>query len=121
MAAELIETNRLWAHAVAPIRPEWIEDAAPHLVERSHSDPWWDRRSGTAIVAERVTLYGLVLAADRAIPLRQIDAQAAHQMFLQHTLVDGDWNSTHRFIAHNDAVLIKGRRMSGRVPVESMR
>ena len=65
MAGELVETNRLWARTVARINPAWIERLAPHLVKRSHGDPWWDAQRGAAMTNERVTLYGLPLVASR--------------------------------------------------------
>ena len=74
MAAELVETNRVWARRVASIQPEWAERIGAHLVKRSYSEPRWDRRGGRAIATETVTLYGLPdrrRANDRLRPRRQ--------------------------------------------------
>ena len=66
MAAELVETSRVFARTVARIEAEWIEKAARHLVKRSFFDPYWSTRFGAAMIHERVTLFGLTLGADRA-------------------------------------------------------
>jgi ATP-dependent helicase HrpA len=117
MAAELVETTRVWAHAVAGVRPEWIEEAADHLVTRSYGEPWWDASRGTARTTERVALYGLSLVADRDVELDRIDPVAARRLFIEHALVDGEWDRRHRFIAHNaeqmaevDALSARARR-----------
>ncbi len=72
MAAELVETSRVFARTVAIVQPEWIESAAKHLVKRSFSDPFWSKSKGAAFVRERVTLSGLTLAADRPRLLSQL-------------------------------------------------
>ena len=76
MAAELVETNRLWARVVAPVDVEWIEDLAEHLATYAYGDPWWDRERGAAMVHERVSLYGLTLAANRIVQLGPINPAA---------------------------------------------
>lgn len=72
MAAELVETSRLFARTVASIEPEWVEHYARHLVKRSYSEPTWSRARGAAQVNEKVTLYGLTLVADRKVPLSRL-------------------------------------------------
>ena len=72
MTAELVETSRLFARTVARIRPEWVEPAARGLLKRSHSEPFWSVAKGAAMVRERVTLYGLTLAADREVLLGRL-------------------------------------------------
>ena len=72
MTAELVETSRLFARTVARIRPEWVEPAARGLVKRSYSEPFWSVAKGAAMVRERVTLYGLTLAADREVLLGRL-------------------------------------------------
>ncbi len=117
MAAELVETNRLWARVVAGVAVEWLEDAADHVVSFSYGDPWWDREQGAAMVAERVTLYGLTLVADRTVRLSTVDADLARELFIHHALVAGDWEANHAFIARNrdlfdelETLQRKGRR-----------
>ena len=101
MAAELVETNRLWARRVATIQPEWAESIAPHLVKRSYSDPWWDARAGRAVVAETVTLFGLPVVSARTIGVGRVDPALAREMFIRHALVAGDWDTRHGFVHAN--------------------
>ncbi len=101
MAAELVETNRLRARTVAQIQPDRIEQVAGHLVTRSHGEPWWEPERGTAMVVERVSLYGLPIVAGRRTQLDRVDRSEARAMFLRHALVDGDWDGQHAFVNAN--------------------
>ncbi len=102
MATELVETDRLRARRVATIRPEWVEAAAGSLVKRTYGDPVWDASQARAMVPETVQLHGLVLASARRIGLDRVDPRGAHEMFVRHALVDGDWASRHPFGVRND-------------------
>ena len=73
VAAELVETSRLWGRTVAAIEPEWVEPIAAHLVKRSYSEPRWSRSLGAAVATEKVTLYGIPIIADRQLLLAKID------------------------------------------------
>ncbi|HEX4867827.1 MAG TPA: ATP-dependent RNA helicase HrpA, partial [Acidimicrobiales bacterium] len=101
MAAELVETNRLRARTVAPIRPEWLEQVGGHLVTRSYTEPWWERDRGAAMAHERVTLYGLPIATQRRIGVDRVDPAVARQLFLRHALVHGEWDAPHAFLEEN--------------------
>jgi len=114
MAAELVETNRLWARTVARIQPSWLEPLAGHLVRRSYGEPWWDARRGTAMTTERVTLFGLPIVEGRRIPLGRVDPAAARRLFIEHALVDGDWRTHHRFAAANRAAVDEVRALEER-------
>ena len=105
MAAELVETSRLWARGLVAVQPEWIEQAADHLVTRSYSDPWWDTDRGAAFANETVTLYGLPLQAERPALYSRVDAEAARELFIRHALVAGEWETHHRFAEHNSIVI----------------
>jgi ATP-dependent helicase HrpA len=105
MAAELVETNRLWARTVARIEPQWIEPIAGHLVKRHHSEPHWSSRRAEAMVHERVTLYGLPVVADRTVSYARIDPEHARELFIRHALVEGDWRTSHAFVTRNRALL----------------
>jgi ATP-dependent helicase HrpA len=115
MAAELVETNQIWARRVAAIRPEWIEPLAGHLVKRSYGDPWWDARSGRAVIAESVTLYGLPIVTARTVGLDRVDAGLAREMFVRHALVAGDWETRHEFVARNELFRERVRLLEARV------
>jgi len=101
MAAELVETSRLWARTVARIEPEWAESLAGDLVRRSYSEPRWDARRGAVLATEKVTLYGLPIVAARQVSYGTIDPAAARAEFIQHALVEGDWRTHHNFFARN--------------------
>ncbi|HXZ66935.1 MAG TPA: DUF3418 domain-containing protein, partial [Streptosporangiaceae bacterium] len=101
MAAELVETSRLWARTVARIEPEWAESLAGDLVRRSYSEPRWDARRAAVLATEKVTLYGLPIVAARTVSYGAIDPAAARELFIQHALVEGEWQTHHRFFARN--------------------
>ncbi|GGJ80044.1 ATP-dependent RNA helicase HrpA [Pilimelia anulata] len=104
MAAELVETSRLWGRMAARIEPEWVEPLAGHLVKRQYSEPHWSSTQAAALAYEKVTLYGLPIVAKRRVQLSRIDAPLARELFLRHALVEGDWPSRHAFVAHNAAL-----------------
>jgi len=105
VAAELVETNRLWARTAARVEPEWIEALAPHLVLRTYSEPRWDRRRGSVVATERVTLYGLPLVTARRVSYGTIDPALSRELFIQHALVEDDWDTHHAFAAANRELL----------------
>ncbi len=104
MAAELVETNRLWGRGVAKIQPEWVEDAAPHLVTIEHGEVWWDPNDAEVMAIERVRFGNLTLVGDRAVPYRRIDPAFAREWFIHNALVEGDWEAPHAFLVHNATV-----------------
>lgn len=91
MAAELVETSRLFARTVAAIDPVWAEKLAGDLAKRAWSEPHWEKKQGSAVAWERVTLFGLPIVARRRIQLARVDPAEARELFLRHALVDGDW------------------------------
>ena len=105
MAAELVETSRLWARTVARTDPAWVERAAQHLVKRTYSEPHWERKRAGAVALERVTLYGIPLVAGRKVGYGSIDPQTSRDLFIRHGLVEGDWDTHHRFFHANRALL----------------
>jgi ATP-dependent helicase HrpA len=105
VAAELVETNRLWGRVLARVQPEWVERAAAHLVVRTYSAPAWSRKRANVQATERVTLYGLPLVTDRRIDFGRIDPETSRDLFLRHALVQGEWDTHHRFLADNQRVV----------------
>ncbi len=114
MAAELVETSRLYARTVARTDPEAIERAAGHLVQRTYSEPRWEPRRGAAVATERVTLYGLPLVTGRTVAYGAIDPVEARELFIQHALVEGEWTTRHRFVADNRQLLDEARELEQR-------
>jgi ATP-dependent helicase HrpA len=105
MAAELVETSRLWARTVARIEPEWAESLAGHLVKRSYSEPHWSAKQGAVLASEKVTLYGLPIVASRKVNYGRIDPRLSRELFIRHALVEGDWDTHHQFFHDNQALL----------------
>jgi ATP-dependent helicase HrpA len=101
MAAELVETSRLWARTIARIEPEWAEALAGDLVRRTYSEPRWDSRRAAVMAAEKVTLYGLPIVAARPVNYGSINPAEARDLFIQNALVEGDWQTHHAFFARN--------------------
>ncbi|MFM7687618.1 MAG: ATP-dependent RNA helicase HrpA, partial [Actinomycetota bacterium] len=114
VAAELVETNRLWGHVVAEVKPEWAERLAPHLLRRSWGEPWWDERRSGAVCREQVTLYGLPIV-NRTVGYDKVDPVAAREFFIRGALVEGDWQPHHLFWAANRAFLSDLRGMAERL------
>jgi ATP-dependent helicase HrpA len=101
VAAELVETSRLFARMVARIDPEVVERQADHLVKRTYSEPRWDAKRGSVVATERVTLYGLPLVVGRRVQYGSIDPVVSRELFIRHALVQGEWTTHHRFWADN--------------------
>ena len=101
MAAELVETNRLWARVTARIEPAWVEKLAEHLIKRSYSDPRWDEKRGAAVATERVILYGIPIVGARTVDYASVDPAAARELFIQHALVGREWTTSHAFFHEN--------------------
>ncbi|PJJ72829.1 ATP-dependent helicase HrpA [Diaminobutyricimonas aerilata] len=91
MAAELVETSRLFARTAAAIDPAWAEPLAGDLVKRTYGEPHWEKRQGAAVAYERVTLYGVPIIARRRVQFARIDPVHARDLFIRHALVEGDW------------------------------
>jgi ATP-dependent helicase HrpA len=91
MASELVETSRLFARTVAAIDPAWAEKLAGDLAKRSYSEPHWEKKQGSAVAFERVTLFGLPIVARRKVQLGRIDPVEARELFLRHALIEGAW------------------------------
>jgi ATP-dependent helicase HrpA len=105
MAAELVETSRLWGRVVGRIEPEWVEPLAGHLVKRSYSEPHWSKKQGAVLAYEKVTLYGLPIVTARKVNYGRIDPVLSRELFIRHALVEGDWVTSHAFFAENRALL----------------
>jgi ATP-dependent helicase HrpA len=105
VAAELVETSRLWGRINAKVEPEWVEPLAGHLVKRSYSEPHWEARQAAVVASEKVTLYGLPIVAARKVNFGRIDPALSRELFIRHALVEGDWKTHHRFFHDNRALL----------------
>ena len=118
MAAEQVETSKVYARNVARIEPEWIEACAGHLVKHNYYDPHWEKKSARCMVFSRTLLYGLTLQAGRKIPYDHVEPKAAREIFIRSALVDHDYHSNAKFYVANQKLLEevgmiqhKGRRV----------
>jgi len=105
VAAELVETTRRYVRTVARIKPEWIEPLAGHLITRTHSDPEWDARAGSAMAFKKVTLFGLPVVPRRRVRYAKINPEQSREMMIRHGLVEGDLETDLSFFSHNQRLL----------------
>jgi len=101
MAAELVETSKIYARVVAKIEPEWIEQVAGALVKRSYSEPHWEKKQAQVMAYERVTVYGLVTTTKRRVHYGNIDSVVSREIFIRSALVEGDYKTRAACIAKN--------------------
>ncbi len=114
MAVELVETTRLWARTVAPIRVEWIEQVGAHLLKRQYSEPRWSAAGGQCVASEKVTLLGVPIVAGRIVSYQRIDPVVSRQLFIQSALVEGQWRTRHRFFARNEQLRTRAEELEER-------
>ncbi|MBU9281835.1 ATP-dependent RNA helicase HrpA [Burkholderia multivorans] len=105
MAAELIETSRLYARCLAKIEPEWVEKVGAHLLKKSLSEPHWEKRPAQVSAFERATLYGLPIYHRRRVAFGRQDPARARELFIRGALVDGEFDTKLPFFAHNRKLL----------------
>ncbi|KKN13036.1 hypothetical protein LCGC14_1010510, partial [marine sediment metagenome] len=101
MAAELVETGKLYARIVAKIGPEWIEPIAGDLVKRQYSDPHWEKKPAQVVAFESVSLNGLPIVTRRRVHYGPIDPDVSNEIFIRSALVEGDWHCNAKFFKHN--------------------
>ncbi|HEX5766929.1 MAG TPA: DUF3418 domain-containing protein, partial [Burkholderiales bacterium] len=111
VAAELVETTRLFARTVANVEPRWLEELGGHLLKRSRSDPHWEKGQGQVVALERGTLYGLPLYLNRRVPFAPHDPDLARDIFIRSALVEGDFDSRAPFFAHNRRLVADIQRL----------
>ncbi len=104
VAAELVETSRLWARTVAGITAEQVEEVGQHLLKRQYSEPHWSARSGSVLAYETVGLLGVPIVARRRVGYGKINPVEAREIFLRSALVEGQWRTRHPFFAANQAL-----------------
>ncbi len=105
VAAELVETTRLFGRGLAAIEPQWLPGIAGHLLKTQLLEPHWEKKAAEVIALERATLYGIVVYANRRVNYGLVDAKAARAIFIREALVNGEWDSKLPFIAHNQKMI----------------
>ena len=111
MAAELVETTRLFARNVASVDPRWIEELAGHLLKRHRERPHWEKTRAQVVAVERGTLYGLPVYADRRVHYGPVDPKLSREIFLRSALVEGEFETRAPFFAHNQRLLKEIERL----------
>jgi ATP-dependent helicase HrpA len=114
MAAELVETSRLWGRIAARIEPEWAEGLAEHLVKRSYSEPHWSKEQGAVLAYEKVTLYGIPIVAQRRVNYGRLDPELSRELFIRHALVQGEWRTHHEFYQRNQKLVEEVEELENR-------
>jgi ATP-dependent helicase HrpA len=115
MAAEMVDTGKLYARTVARIEPSWVEQAASHLIRRAWSEPHWEKKAGQVVALERGTLYGLTVYAQRRAHYASIDPRLARELLIREALVAGDWDSDCAFFRHNRKVVAEVEQLEAKM------
>lgn len=109
VASELIETTKLYAHGVAKVEPEWILDAAKHLLKRNYSEPHYESRRGQVMAYVKTTLYGVVLEDKKRVSYGHIDPVEARKIFIQGALVEEKYHpprgQSAKFFQHMQSLM----------------
>jgi len=105
VAAELVETTRLFGRGLAAIEPTWIPPIAGHLLKTQLLEPHWEKKAGEVVALERATLYGIVIYNNRRVNFGRVDLPAARDIFIREALVQGDWETKLPFLAHNEKLI----------------
>ncbi len=105
MAAEIVETSRVYARTNAKIDVAWIEDKARHLLKYHYSNPHWEKKRSQVVALEQATLYGLVIHADKKVSYGRINPAQAKEIFIRAALIEGDFESRAKFFEHNQQLL----------------
>ncbi|WP_029653344.1 ATP-dependent RNA helicase HrpA [Marinobacter daepoensis] len=105
VAAEIVETSKVFARMVAAIQPEWVEPLAGHVVKHHYFEPHWEQKRAQVMGYEKVSLYGLDVVSKRRIPYAKVDPAECRRLFIRRALVEGDYLSKAPFIARNREML----------------
>jgi ATP-dependent helicase HrpA len=105
VAAELVETTRLFGRCLAAIEPHWLPQLAGHLIKKQLLEPHWEKKAAEVVALERATLYGIVIYNNKRVNYGQVDAAAARGIFIREALLtapdEGGWETRLPFLAHN--------------------
>jgi ATP-dependent helicase HrpA len=105
VAAELVETTRLFGRGLANIEPQWLEKVAGHLLKKQLLDPHWEKKAAEVVALERATLYGLVIYSGRRVNFGRVDMVAAREIFIREALVANNWETKLPFLAANEKLI----------------
>ena len=114
MAAEIVETSRVFARTNAKIEPEWIEQKAEHLLKRSYSNPHWEKRPAQVVASEQITLYGLIINPEKNVNYGKIDPRLSREIFIQSALVQQDFDCKAEFFIHNKKLIAQLEKLEAK-------
>ena len=105
VAAELVETTRLFGRGIAAIEPQWLEQVGGHLLKKQLLDPHWEKKAAEVVALERATLYGIVVYSGRKVNYGRVDLVGAREIFIREALVGKEWETTLPFLAANQKLI----------------
>ncbi len=105
VAAELVETTRLFGRGIAAIEPQWLPGLAGHLLKKQLLEPHWEKKAAQVVALERATLYGVVVYNNRRVNYAQVDPAAAREIFIREALVAGEWDTKLPFLGANQKLI----------------
>ena len=111
MAAELVETSRLFARTVADVDPQWIEKVGAHLIKKSYSEPHWEKKAGAVMAMEKGTVYGLTVYGQRKVTYTDKDPALCRELFIREALVNGEFETQAPFFKHNQQLVREIRNL----------
>lgn len=120
MAAEMVETSRLYARTVAGINPEWIEPMAGELCRASYSEPHWEKGRGQVVAYAKISLFGLVIVPRRKVNYGLIKPEEARQIFIQSALIEGELKGDYPFLSANMALVAGLQDMEDRLRLRAI-
>ncbi len=107
VAAELVETTRLFGRGIAAVEPQWLEQVGSHLLKKQLLDPHWEKKAAEVVALERATLYGIVVYNGRRVNFGRVDPYAAREIFIREALVAGQWETPLPFLAANQKLIAR--------------
>ncbi|MDT8452638.1 MAG: ATP-dependent RNA helicase HrpA [Gammaproteobacteria bacterium] len=114
MAAEIVETSRVFARTNAKIEPQWVEQKAEHLLKRSYSNPHWEKKSAQVVASEQTTLYGLIINPEKNINYGKVDPRLSREIFIQCALVQQDFDCKAEFFIHNKKLIAQLEKLEAK-------
>ena len=101
LAAEIVETSRIFARTVAKIEPQWILGINDSLLKKHYYEPHWQMRSGRVMAFERISLYGLIVSDKHKVHYGPIDSEESRRIMIRSALVENRCKQSIGFMRHN--------------------
>jgi ATP-dependent helicase HrpA len=115
VAAEMVETSRLFARTCANIDNTWLEKLGGNLCKYTYLHPHWEKKRGEVVAYEQATLFGLIIIPKRRVSYGRINPDLATEIFIQSALVEGDVREQFAFMLHNQNLIDNVKNMEDRI------